>query len=212
MQPFTRLTAIAAPMPKPNINTDDIYPGPMASSVGRKRPHEFMVRGKMGPNAFAALRWDDEMEPRPDFILNQPPYDRAQILVTGPNFGCGSSREMAVWCLEEIGIRCLIGSSFGDIFFNNCFKNGVLPIRLSPPEVETLLALAADPEKAEITVDLEAKTVIGADGKTRPFDIAEYYREMLLQGLNEISATRARLPRIEAFERGYHGERPWLPA
>jgi len=212
MEPFTRLTAVAAPMPKPNINTDDIYPGPLASAVGRLRPRDFMVRGKMGPNAFAALRWDDALQPRPDFILNRPPYDRAQILVTGPNFGCGSSREMAVWCLEEIGVRCLIGSSFGDIFFNNCFKNGVLPVRLPPAEVEDLLALASDPATAELTVDLEARTIVGADGKVRAFEIADYYREMLLQGLNEIAATRARLDLIEAFEGAYHDQRPWLPA
>ena len=212
MDAFTVHKGLVAPMDRANVDTDAIIPKQFLKSIHRSG---------FGPNLFDAWRYLDPGEPgqdpakrkpNPDFVLNQPRYQGASVLIARDNFGCGSSREHAPWALEQYGFRAIIAPSFADIFFNNCFKNGVLPIRLSPPEVETLLALAADPEKAEITVDLEAKTVIGADGKTRPFDIAEYYREMLLQGLNEISATRARLPRIEAFERGYHGERPWLPA
>jgi 3-isopropylmalate/(R)-2-methylmalate dehydratase small subunit len=210
MEAFTKLTAIAAPMPKPNINTDDIFPAPAASPIRRKMGAAFNDRNQMGPNAFAALRWTEDCEPRADFILNQPPYDQAKILVTGANFGCGSSREMAVWCLTGIGIRCVIAPSFGDIFHNNCLKNGMLPVRLSQADVEALLALVADPARAQIAVDLQTQTVLAADGQVRPFEVVEYYRQALLQGLDEISATLTRIDCIDAFERDYRSARPWL--
>jgi len=211
MQPFTRLTAIAVPMPKPNINTDDIYPAPGASPVAKKMGGKaFSDPKQMGMNAFAAFRWDEDANPRPEFILNQAPYDKAQILVAGANFGCGSSREMAVWALAGIGIRCIIAPSFGDIFYNNCFKNGVLPVRLSQAEVDELLSLASDRSDPTLTVDLQAQTITGPDGKVRRFVVVEYYRQALLLGLDEISATLARRERIDAFERDYRGQRPWL--
>ena len=211
MQPFTTLTAVAAPMPKPNINTDDIYPAPGASPVARKMGGKaFSDPRQMGMNAFAVFRWDQDANPRPEFILNQEPYTRAKIIVAGANFGCGSSREMAVWALAGIGVRCIIAPSFGDIFYNNCFKNGVLPVRLPQPEVDELLALAADRADATLTVDLRAQTITGADGKVRAFDVVQYYRQALLDGLDEISATLTRMDRIEAFERAWRGERRWL--
>jgi len=211
MEAFTTLTAIAAPMPKPNINTDDIYPAAGASAVARNMPAEaFGSQKHAGANAFSALRYDDNCAPIPDFILNQAPYDQAKIIVGGPNFGCGSSREMAVWAIAGIGVRSVIAASFGDIFFNNCFKNSVLPIRLPQGEVEELLAMVSDPAKSTVTVDLRAKTVTGADRKARPFEVAAYYREALLGGLDEIAATSKRLDRIEAFDRAYRAERPWL--
>jgi 3-isopropylmalate/(R)-2-methylmalate dehydratase small subunit len=210
MQPFTTLTAVAAPFPMPNINTDDIYPGPLASPVVRLKKASMRDRSQMGLNAFAALRYDENAEPNPDFILNRAPYDRAQILVAGANFGCGSSREMAVWALAGIGVRCVIAPSFGDIFFNNCFKNGVLPVRLAVAEVDALLELAANPADPTFTVDLAAMTVTGPDRKARPFDVVEYYRQALLGGHDEITATLTRLDRIDAFERDYRGARPWL--
>ncbi len=211
MEAFTTLTAIAAPMPKPNINTDDIFPAPASSPIYRKMGAAvFGDRTRMGPNAFAAFRWTADGEPRPEFILNQPPYDQAKILIAGANFGCGSSREMAVWCLTGIGIRCVIAPSFGDIFHNNCFKNGMLPVRLPQAEVDALLALVADPARAEITVNLEDQTVLAADGRVRRFEVVEYYRQALLDGLDEISATLTRTARIDAFERDYRATRPWL--
>jgi 3-isopropylmalate/(R)-2-methylmalate dehydratase small subunit len=211
MEPFTRLTAIAAPMPKPNINTDDIFPAPGASPVAK------LIGGKafsdpkqMGRNAFAVFRWDQDGDPLPDFILNQPPYDQARIIVAGANFGCGSSREMAVWALTGTGVRCVIAPSFGDIFYNNCLKNGLLPVRLPQAEVDELLALIGDPATATLTVDLTDQTVRGADGKARAFAIVAYFRQALLGGLDEISATSARMDKIEAFDRDYRRQRPWL--
>jgi 3-isopropylmalate/(R)-2-methylmalate dehydratase small subunit len=210
MQPFTTLTAVAAPFPKPNINTDDIYPGPLASPIIRLKKASMRDRTQMGPNAFAALRYDENAEPNPDFILNKAPYDRAQILIAGANFGCGSSREMAVWALAGIGVRCIIAPSYGDIFYNNCFKNGVLPVRLPEGEVQELLALAADAADPTFTVDLEGLTVTGPDQTPHRFEVVEYYRQALLGGHDEIAATLLRLDRIEAFDRDYRGQRPWI--
>ena len=210
MQPFTTLTAVAAPFPKPNINTDDIYPGPLASPIIRLKKASMRDRTQMGPNAFAALRYDDNADPNPDFILNQAPYDRAQILIAGANFGCGSSREMAVWALAGIGVRCIIAASYGDIFYNNCFKNGVLPVRLPEAQVQELLALAADAADPTFTVDLVDQTVTGPDQRPHRFVVVEYYRQALLGGHDEIAATLLRLDRIEAFDREYRGERPWI--
>jgi 3-isopropylmalate/(R)-2-methylmalate dehydratase small subunit len=212
MDPFTTLTAVAAPMPQPNVNTDDIFPGAGASPVAKKMGRAYSDPAQMGLNAFAAWRFDADANPRPDFILNQAPYDAAKILVTGPNFGCGSSREMAVWTLAGIGVRCIVAASFGDIFYNNCFKNGVLPAKLAQADVDALLALIADPSRATLAVDLHAQTITGADGEARRFEVTQYYRDALLNGLDEISATLSRIDRIDAAERAYLAERPWLAA
>jgi 3-isopropylmalate/(R)-2-methylmalate dehydratase small subunit len=212
MESFTVFTAIAAPLFWANVNTDDIYPGPGASPVVRAgRGAVLRERSQMGPNAFAAYRWNDDLSPKPDFILNRPPYDAAGILIARENFGCGSSREMAVWCLHGIGIRAIIAPSFGDIFYNNCFKSGVLPVRLPPADVETLLSAAADAADPSFTVDLEAKIVRAPGGAVFAFDVGDYHRDALLGGLDEIAASLARMPAIEAHERSYYAERPWLP-
>ncbi|MET0371613.1 MAG: 3-isopropylmalate dehydratase small subunit [Sphingobium sp.] len=167
-------------------------------------------RAAMSANAFAAHRWNDDLSPRPDFILNQPPYDRAGTLIARDNFGCGSSREMAVWALMGIGIGCVIAPSFGDIFFNNCFKNGFLPVRLPTATVERLLDLAEAMPGAPFTVNLETQAVLAPDGSILPFEVGAYQRDMLLRGLDEIAVTLDKLPAIEAREAAYFGERPWL--
>jgi 3-isopropylmalate/(R)-2-methylmalate dehydratase small subunit len=212
MQPFTQLTAICAPFPQDNVNTDDIYPGPGATPLlslkdiplaDRLRPEN------MKKNAFSVLRWNPDGSPRPEFVLNQPPFDRAQILLTGANFGCGSSREHAVWCLLATGIRCVIAPSFGDIFYNNCFKNGMLAIRLAPEELAPLQAVAnsTDPQ---LTIDLDRQTVTTPAGHVKRFEIDAYKRNCLLKGLDEIGATLEKMPEIEQFESSYLQRRPWL--
>lgn len=212
MEKFTVFTAVAAPLFWANVNTDDIYPGPGASPVVRAGNAAVLRdRRAMGPNAFAAHRWNDDLSPRPEFILNQPPFDGAGILIARENFGCGSSREMAVWCLHAIGIRAIIAPSFGDIFYNNCFKSGVLPVRLPVSSVEDLLVLARDTTEPRFTVDLEARQVRAPDGRCFTFEIGEYHRDALLAGLDEVSASLARLPAIEAHEAAYYAQRPWLP-
>jgi 3-isopropylmalate/(R)-2-methylmalate dehydratase small subunit len=211
MDAFRTVTAIAAPIAWANVNTDDIFPGPAASPVVRAGNVAAMAdRAQMGPNAFAAHRWNDDLSPKSEFILNQPPYDQAGVLVAGENFGCGSSREMAVWCLQAIGIRAVIAQSFGDIFYNNCFKNGLLPVRLERKAVEHLLALVQVPETAQITVDLESQVVTAADGSCYGFDPGAYQRQLLLDGLDEITATLRRLEQITAAEHAYFARRPWL--
>jgi len=212
MQPFTVLTAIAAPLPWADVNTDDICPAPGASSVARKPGGRDILRdrSRMGLNAFAAYRWDDNGDPNPDFVLNQEPFDRAQILISGENFGCGSSREMAVWCLIGIGIRCIIAPSFGDIFHNNCVRNSLLPVRLAPETVHRLTTTATARPGAPFTVDLVEQVVVDPDGATVAFAMGEYQRHLLLSGLDETAATLTRLERIEAHEAAYTAERPWL--
>jgi 3-isopropylmalate/(R)-2-methylmalate dehydratase small subunit len=210
---FTAVTAIAAPLPWADVNTDDIFPAPGASPVahapgGREA---FRDRTTMGVNAFAAYRWTEDGQPRTDFILNRAPYDRARILIARENFGCGSSREMAVWCLSGIGLRCIIAPSFGDIFYGNCFKNGLLPVRLPAGDVEELLKLASTSDDPTFTVDLESCLITAPDGRRQRFDVGEYQRHALLNGLDEIAATMSRLPAIQAHESAYLAQRPWLP-
>jgi 3-isopropylmalate/(R)-2-methylmalate dehydratase small subunit len=212
MEQFVTLCAVAAPMPLDNINTDDIYPGPAASPIVRGGKHkEFLSdRTKMGINAFAAQRWTEEGTPLPDFVLNRAPYDRAQILIAGRNFGCGSSREMAVWALMGIGIRCIVAPSFGDIFAGNCFKNGVLPIQLANAEVAQLMEWSTHSSEPILHVDLQNQSVQIAGGETYRFEVGAYHKTALLKGLDEIAATLERLPEIEVQERAYYATRPWL--
>jgi 3-isopropylmalate/(R)-2-methylmalate dehydratase small subunit len=207
----TRVAGIAAPMRWADVNTDDIFPGPMASPVARLRGGGVLGdRARMGENAFAAHRWTDTGEARPEFVLNRVPYDRAVILVAGANFGCGSSRESAVWSLAAIGIRSIVAPSFGDIFYGNCIQNGVLAVRLSPAEVETLMGDVESAVDPIVVVDLEARTVTSPAGTAFGFTMSDYHRDALLEGLDEIDATLARLPTIERFEAGYFEARPWL--
>lgn len=202
MRAFTRLRGIAAPLPRRNVNTDDIYPNLGGAAITDP--------AAMGPCAFGNWRWNADGSARPDFILNKAPYDRAEILVAGANFGCGSAREQAAWCLNAIGLRCIIAPSFSDIFHGNCLKNGMLPIRLAEAEVDALTALVSDPARAIVEVDLETRTITRADGRTLVFDISPRDRQRLLAGVDDIGATFAIMDRIHAFAADYHRRRPWL--
>lgn len=202
MEPFTKVSGPAAPLMRRNVDTDII--SPMARIVAE--PHD-----QLGRWAFEPWRYREDGSEDPDFVLNREPFRGAPILITGPNFGCGSSREMAVWSLAQMGFRCIIGSSFGDIFHNNCFKNGVLPIRLPEETVEELAEQAAG-GNARLTVDLEAQVVIDARGREIPFEVGEAEREMLLAGLDEIGMTLRHLEALEAFQVKDRQARPWVYA
>jgi 3-isopropylmalate/(R)-2-methylmalate dehydratase small subunit len=209
---FTAVTGIAAPLPWADVNTDDIFPAAAASHAARAPGGRdaFRDRTTMGVNAFAAHRWTENGQPSMDFVLNRAPYDRARILIARENFGCGSSREMAVWCLIGIGLRCIIAPSFGDIFYNNCFKNGLLPVRLPPDDVEGLLELAGAGGDRAFTVDLETCLITAPDGRRKRFEVGEYQRHAPLNGLDQIAATMTQLPAMQAHERAYLAQRPWL--
>jgi len=201
VDPFVRLTAVAAPMDLPNIDTDRIIPARFL-----RRPRE----SGFGPLLFHDVRFDATGAEQPDFVLNRPGHRAARILVTAENFGCGSSREMAVWALLDHGIRVVIGPSFGDIFFENCFKNGVLPI-VVPAETAAGLrqALAARPGTT-LTVDLEAETVTPPDGVAIRFEVDGFRKHRLLTGRDELALTLEQMPAIEAFEARRRVEMPWL--
>ena len=200
---FNKLTAIAAPIMRGNIDTDVIIR--IERLVGNS------VRGTLGKWAFGSLRYLPDGSENPDFILNREPYRRAEILVTGPNFGCGSSREGAVWALQEMGIRAIIGSGFGDIFFANCFQNGILPIVVDKKIVD---ALAADIEATQgawrVCIDLEAQTIVSPSGRQHAFEIDPRRREGLLLGLDEVSLTLQRDNEIRAFQSNDRAARPWI--
>lgn len=198
-EPLNRITAIAAPLPMENVDTDMIWPA---------MPGAPLARGVQAGQAFHRLRFTPEGAERGDFVLNQQPWRDAQILIVGDNFGCGSSREMAVWALSEWGLRCIIAPRFGDIFYNNCLYNGLLPVRLPRGEVDRLIALATAPATAVMTVDLEACTVTAGNIITS-FNIEERARHGLLNGLDAIGLTLAANDRIAAFGKNYMETRPW---
>jgi len=201
--PFNQLTATAAPIMRGNIDTDVIIR--IERLVGNS------VRGTLGKWAFGALRYLPDGSDNPEFILNREPYRQAEILVTGPNFGCGSSREGAVWSLQELGIRAVIGSSFGDIFFANCFQNGILPIVVDKQTADNLSAeIEATQGAGKVSVDLEAQTITTPEGKTLRFDIDPRRREGLLQGLDEVMMTLQRDHEIRAFQEADRTARPWI--
>lgn len=201
MEKFTTLTAVAAPMGMTNIDTDAIIP---------KQYLKTIKRVGLGKALFSDRRYDEHGSERSDFVLNQPAYRAAKILVTGANFGCGSSREHAPWALLDFGIRCVIAPSFADIFYGNMFKNGMLPVRLPEARVNQLIQFLTELPGAEITVDLTEKQVIGPDGAIDAFEVAEFSRQNLLEGLDEIGLTFKRMERISAYERQRTEERPWL--
>ena len=202
-QPFKKLTAIAAPIMRTNIDTDVIIR--IERIVGNS------VRGNLGKWGFGSLRYLPDGSENPEFILNREPYRRAEILVTGPNFGCGSSREAAVWSLQEMGIRAIIGSGFGDIFFANCFQNGILPIVVDKEIVDTLAAeIEATQGAGRVSVDLEAQTIVAPSGKQVAFEIDPRRREGLLQGLDEVALTLQRDDDIKAFQVADRAARPWI--
>jgi 3-isopropylmalate/(R)-2-methylmalate dehydratase small subunit len=211
MQPFRTLTGLVAPLDRANVDTDSIIPKQFLKSINRSG---------FGPNLFDAWRYLDRGEPGventrrpvdPDFVLNQPRYQGAQILLAGRNFGCGSSREHAPWALLDYGFRALIAPSFADIFFNNCFKNGLLPIVLSGREVERLFHETAAFPGFRLTIDLEQQTVTTTDGKAVfAFEIEPFRKHCLLNGLDEIGLTLTHADQIRAFEAGHKTDQPWL--
>jgi len=202
-KPFGKLTAIAAPIMRSNIDTDVIIR--IERLVGNS------IRGTLGKWAFGALRYLPDGSENPEFILNREPYRHAEILVTGPNFGCGSSREGAVWSLQEMGIRAVIGSGFGDIFFANCFQNGILPIVVDKSIVDGLAAEIEITQGAgRIDIDLEEQTITSPTGKTYRFEIDPRRREGLLQGLDEVALTLQRDDEILAFQAADRSARPWI--
>src|SRR5215470_2097135 len=200
---FNKLTAVAAPIMRSNIDTDVIIR--IERLVGNN------IRGTLGKWAFGSLRYLPNGSENPDFILNREPYRQAEILVTGPNFGCGSSREGAVWSLQEMGIRAIIGSGFGDIFFANCFQNGILPIVADKDVVDGLAAeIEATQGAGRISIDLEAQTIMSPTGKQHRFEIDPRRREGLLQGLDEVTLTLQRDKDIRSFQAADRQARPWI--
>ena len=203
MDKFATLNSVAAPILRENIDTDVIIP--ISRLVGNS------VRGTLGQWCFTPLRYKPDGSENPEFVLNREPYRGAQILLTGVNFGCGSSREGAVWALYEMGIRCVIGSSFGDIFFNNCFQNGMLPVILDRETVESLAReVEASQGAGRISVDLAEMTVTAPSGKRHSFAVEPARREALLEGLDEIAMTLKRAPEIAAFQARDRVQRPWI--
>ncbi len=201
MDKFTTLTAVAAPLPRVNIDTDAIIP---------KQYLKTIKRTGLGSALFSEMRYRDDGSDNPDFVLNKPAYKNAKIIVAGDNFGCGSSREHAPWSLLDFGIRCVISTSFADIFYNNCFKNGILPIVVTPEQLDLLMDDAERGSNATITVDLEAQTIKGPDGGTIHFDIDPSRKQTLLEGLDDIAATLKADPAISGFEQKMSQSRPWL--
>lgn len=201
MDKFTTLTGVAAPMPLVNIDTDMIIPKQFLKTI---------LRSGLGKNLFDEMRFDDNGNEIPDFVLNQPAYRNAQILVAGGNFGCGSSREHAPWALADFGIRVVISTSFADIFYGNCFKNGMLPIVLPQDQVDILMDDASKGANARIAVDLEAQTVTSSDGQEFHFDIDPFKKHCLLNGLDDIALTLEKVSAIDTFEAQATQERPWV--
>ena len=200
MDKFTKLTGVAAPMPLVNIDTDMIIPKQFLKTI---------QRSGLGKNLFDEMRYTQDGKEIPDFVLNQPAWRKAEIIVAGDNFGCGSSREHAPWALLDFGIRCVISTSFADIFFNNCFKNGILPVVLPQEAVDQLMDDARKGANARITVDLEAQTVTSSDGKTFVFEVDAFKKHCLLNGLDDIGLTMEKASAIDSFEAKNATLRPW---
>ena len=201
MQKFTELTGVAAPLPMINVDTDMIIPKDYLKTIARTG---------LGKGLFAELRYNDDGSENKDFVLNQPAYRKAQILVAGDNFGCGSSREHAPWALLDFGIRCVISTSFADIFFNNCFKNGILPIKVSKEDLGKLMDDAERGANATISIDLEKQEIRGPDGGMVKFEIDEFRRHCLLNGLDDIGITLEKRDRIARYEEQAALARPWV--
>jgi 3-isopropylmalate/(R)-2-methylmalate dehydratase small subunit len=203
MQKFTTLTGVAAPLPMINVDTDMIIPKQFLKTI---------KRSGLGKSLFFEMRYDDSSKEKPDFVLNKPAYRNAKILVAGANFGCGSSREHAPWALLDFGIRCVIAESFADIFYNNCFKNGILPITLSKEDMAKLFDDAERGANATLTVDLETQTIKGPDGGTVHFEIDPFRKHCLLNGLDDIGLTLQKAAKVDSFEARQKTTQPWLYA
>jgi len=203
MDKFTVLTGVAAPLPIVNVDTDMIIP---------KQHLKTIKRTGLGVALFEEMRYDMNGKENPDFVLNKPAYRKAQIIVAGDNFGCGSSREHAPWALLDFGITCVISTSFADIFYNNCFKNGILPVKVSKEDLDKLMDDAERGSNSTLTVDLEKQEIKGPDGGTVKFEIDPFRRKCLLEGLDDIGLTLQRAGDIDAYEAKGKTTQPWLHA
>ena len=201
MEKFTVLEGVAAPLRMINVDTDMIIP---------KQYLKTIKRTGLGKGLFAEMRYRDDGSENPDFVLNKPAHRKATILVAGDNFGCGSSREHAPWALLDFGIRCVVSTDFADIFYNNCFKNGILPVRVSPEDLAKLMDDAERGANATLTVDLEAQEIRGPDGGVVRFDIDPFRKHCLLEGLDDIGLTLVEAPAIAAYEKKAAAARPWI--
>ena len=200
MEKFEKLSGVAAPMPLVNIDTDMIIPKVFLKTI---------KRSGLGVNLFDEMRYDREGNEKPDFVLNKPQYRDAKILVAGDNFGCGSSREHAPWAIADFGIKCVISTSFADIFYNNCFKNGILPLVLPEDEVDTLMKDAEKGSNSIIEVDLENQTIVSSDGEIFRFDVDPFKKHCLLNGLDDIGLTMEKENHITAYEAKASRQFPW---
>ena len=201
MDKFDKLTGVAAPLPMINVDTDMIIPKQFLKTIKRTG---------LGDNLFDEMRFDEKGVEKPDFVLNKPAYRHAEILVTGDNFGCGSSREHAPWALLDFGIRCVIAPSFADIFYNNCFQNGILPIVLPQSDVDKLMDDAERGANAVVTIDLTAQEIRGPDGGVIKFDIDPFRKHCLLEGLDGVGLTLKKEDKISDYEFRHKMEQPWL--
>jgi len=200
MEKFNTLTGVAAPMPMINVDTDMIIPKQFLKTI---------KRSGLGVNLFDEMRYDDDKNEIPSFVLNKPAYREAEILIAGDNFGCGSSREHAPWALLDFGIRCVIAPGFADIFYSNCFKNGILPIVLPQETVDILMKDAEKGANARMTVDIEAQTIITSDGEVIAFEVDAFKKHCLQNGLDDIGLTMERVSEIDTFESNLTASRPW---
>jgi 3-isopropylmalate/(R)-2-methylmalate dehydratase small subunit len=201
MDKFTELSGIAAPMPLINIDTDMIIPKVFLKTI---------KRSGLGVNLFDEMRYDNDGNEIPDFVLNKPQYRNSEIIVAGDNFGCGSSREHAPWAIKDFGIRCVISTSFADIFFNNCFKNGILPIVLPKEQVDLLMQDAEKGSNARIQIDLAIQTVTSSDGVVMNFEVDDFKKHCLLNGLDDISLSLEKSDSIETYETKVADSHPWV--
>jgi 3-isopropylmalate/(R)-2-methylmalate dehydratase small subunit len=201
MDKFNEVTGVAAPLPMINIDTDMIIPKQFLKTIKRTG---------LGKNLFHEMRFDSEGNENPDFVLNKPAYRQAKILVAGANFGCGSSREHAPWAIKDFGIQCVIAPSYADIFYNNCFKNGILPITLPQSDVDKLLDDASRGSNATVTVDLERQEIRGPDGGVIHFELDPFRKKCLLEGLDDIGLTLQKQKNISAYEERQQAGRPWI--
>ncbi len=201
MEKFDKLTGVAAPMPLVNIDTDMIIPKQFLKTIKRTG---------LGKSLFFEMRFNEDGTENPDFILNQAAYRNAEILVAGDNFGCGSSREHAPWAIADFGIRCVISTSFADIFYSNCFKNGILPIKLPQQDVDKLMDDAERGANAVVSIDLEAQTITGPDGGKISFEVDAHKKHCLLNGLDDIGLTLQKQSSISAFEEKQAASQPWI--
>jgi 3-isopropylmalate/(R)-2-methylmalate dehydratase small subunit len=201
LQKFDKLTGVAAPMDMINVDTDMIIPKNFLKTI---------KRSGLGKNLFDEMRYDRDGNENSDFVLNKAAYRQAKIIVAGDNFGCGSSREHAPWALLDFGIRCVISTSFADIFYNNCFKNGILPIKVTKEQLDDLMDDAERGSNATLTIDLESQTIQGPDGGEVEFEIDEFKKHLLLNGLDDVGLTLQKSDKVDSFETQQNASQPWL--